>query len=142
MRYPRIVAASLLSAGLTLSSAAQAVEPVGEAWLDLEVAVMQGLDKITARVSEFEVRIGETARFGTLLITPSACRKRPPTETPESAVYLSIDERRPDEAAARLFEGWMFASSPALNALEHPVYDVWPVDCISASTSGQSSSPK
>ncbi|MEO9900639.1 DUF2155 domain-containing protein [Nisaea sp.] len=111
-------------------------------WIELPVAVMQGLDKITARISTFEAQVDQTVTFGTFSITPRACRKRPPTETPENAAFLEIDEQKPDEAEIRLFTGWMFASSPALNAVEHPVYDVWLLDCRSSSTNGQSSDPE
>jgi hypothetical protein len=92
-------------------------------------AVLQGLDKITARVSAFKAPLGQAVRFGTLEILARACDKRPPEEPPESAAYLEIRELRPGEQPARIFAGWMFASSPALSALEHPVYDVWVVDC-------------
>lgn len=111
-------------------------------WIELPVAVMQGLDKITARISTFESSVGQMARFGTLFITPRACRKRPPTETPENAVFLEIDEQKPDEEQIRLFTGWMFASSPALNAVEHPVYDVWLLECRNLSINGQSTVPE
>lgn len=93
------------------------------------VAVLQGLDKITARVSTFVAPIDEVARFGTLDIVARACDKKPPTETPESAAYLEIVDVRPDSPAVEVFNGWMFASSPAISALEHPVYDVWVIDC-------------
>lgn len=92
-------------------------------------AVLQGLDKVTARVTTLRVDVGDTVTFGTLEIIPRHCEKRPPEETPESAAFLDIAEVRPGEAAVGLFRGWMFASSPALNALEHPVYDVWVLDC-------------
>lgn len=92
-------------------------------------AVLQGLDKTTARVSTVEAPIGGIARFGTLEIVARACHKKPPTETPESSAFLEITDVRPDSPALRIFSGWMFASSPALSALEHPVYDVWVVDC-------------
>lgn len=92
-------------------------------------AVLQGLDKVTARVTTLRVDLGETVRFGTLEIIVRHCDKRPPEDLPESAAFLDIWEVRPGEAAAGLFRGWMFASSPALNALEHPVYDVWVLDC-------------
>ena len=101
----------------------------GSEMTDRSVAVLQGLDKITARVSTFEVAVGETARFGTLLITLRACREAPPIDPPEAAAFLEISEVKPDEAAAALFSGWMFASSPALSALEHPIYDVWVTGC-------------
>jgi phospholipid/cholesterol/gamma-HCH transport system substrate-binding protein len=76
-----------------------------------------------------EVRVGTTVRFGTLLIRVTHCDKRPPEETPESTAFLEIAEQRPGEQPVLTFAGWMFASSPALNALEHPVYDVWVLDC-------------
>ena len=105
-----------------------------------KVAVLKGLDKITARVTTFEVPVGGSAEFGTLRITLDACNKRPPEETPETTAFLEIDEVRPgDGAPTRLFTGWMFASSPALSALEHPVYDVWVIDCKMAE--GDKSTP-
>ena len=95
-----------------------------------ETVVMQGLDKVTARVSTFEIPIGVSVRFGTLQIFARACDRTPPEEAPESAAYLEIFEMKPGERRNALFSGWMFASSPALSALEHPVYDVWVLDCI------------
>jgi len=91
--------------------------------------VLQGLDKVTARVSTFETPIGKSVRFGTLHILPRACDRTPPEEPPESTVYLDIADMRPGAPPVDLFHGWMFASSPALNALEHPVYDVWILEC-------------
>jgi len=92
--------------------------------------LLQGLDKITARVSTIEAPINKPVRFGSLEITALACDKRPPEELPESAAYLIIRDIRPDEGPVKLFRGWMFASSPALSALEHPVYDIWVLDCL------------
>ena len=92
-------------------------------------AVLQGLDKTTARVSTIEVPLDQPARFGTLRIVARACHKKPPTETPESTAFLEIVDIRPDSPAVPVFTGWMFASSPAVSALEHPVYDIWVVDC-------------
>jgi len=94
-----------------------------------ETAVLQGLDKITARISTFEAPVNEPARFGSLEITVRRCYKAPPEEPPESAAFLEIVDVRPDSPTALLFSGWMFASSPAVSALEHPVYDVWVIDC-------------
>jgi hypothetical protein len=99
------------------------------------VALLQGLDKITARVSQFEASVGTPVRFGTLSIRVRDCEKNPPEEEPESAAFLEIDEVRPGEVNLRVFSGWMFASSPALSALEHPVYDVNVLDCKTASGS-------
>ena len=92
--------------------------------------LLQGLDKITARVSTIEAPINKAVRFGSLEITVLACDKKPPEELPESAAYLVIRDIRPDEGPVKLFRGWMFASSPALSALEHPVYDIWVLDCL------------
>lgn len=91
--------------------------------------VLQGLDKVTARVTTIETKVGRVVRFGTLEIIARHCDKRPPEETPESAAFLDVWETRPGEPAISLFRGWMFASSPALHALEHPVYDIWVLDC-------------
>ena len=92
-------------------------------------AVLQGLNKTTARVSPIEAPLDRLVRFGTLEIVARACHKKPPTETPESAAFLEIVDIRPDSPAVPVFTGWMFASSPAVSALEHPVYDIWVVDC-------------
>ena len=96
------------------------------------MAILQGLDKVTARVSTFPAPIGQTVKFGTLEIIARTCDKRPPEETPESAAFLDVWEVRPGEPAASVYRGWMFASSPALAAMEHPVYDVWVLDCKNA----------
>ena len=95
-----------------------------------KTAELQGLDKVTARTVTFQVSVGESVKFGALVITVQACDRTPPTEPPESTVFLDIYEAREGEARTGLFHGWMFASSPALNALEHPVYDVWALECL------------
>ncbi|HVJ40696.1 MAG TPA: DUF2155 domain-containing protein [Dongiaceae bacterium] len=103
--------------------------------------VLQGLDKITARVSRITVPVGSTVTFGSLQITARACDKHPPEETPESAAFLQIVEVKPGEAPVGRFSGWMFASSPALSAMEHPVYDIWVLDCINAESAPGGNSP-
>ncbi len=120
----RVAAACALAAGTCLWAAGAGAE----------VAVLQGLDKITARISTFEVPVNESARFGSLEIVVRRCHKTPPEEPPESTVFLEIVDVRPDSPSVRLFTGWMFASSPAVSALEHPVYDVWVIDCLDAPT--------
>ncbi len=102
---------------------------------DPKIAVLQGLDKVTARVSTIQAPIDEAVRFGTLRITARTCTKTPPEEPPETTVFLEVIEARPGESPLRVFSGWMFASSPALSAMEHPVYDVWVIDCKSANIS-------
>ncbi|MBL4692646.1 MAG: DUF2155 domain-containing protein [Magnetovibrio sp.] len=104
-----------------------------------QTAVLQGLDKVTARVTTLRTSIGGTVRFGTLDVIVRHCDKRPPEETPESAAFLDIWERREGEPALDLFRGWMFASSPGLNALEHPVYDIWLLDCENILTNSEPS---
>jgi len=96
---------------------------------DTTIAVLQALDKVTARVSKLDAPIGMPVQFGTLVVTVRACHKTPPEEPPEAAAYLEIEERRPNETATTRFRGWMFASSPGLSSLEHPVYDIWVLDC-------------
>ena len=93
---------------------------------------MQGLDKVTARVSEIVTPLNRLVRFGTLEIVVRTCQKTPPEEPPESAAFLEIRDAKPGEETVALFTGWMFASSPALSALEHPVYDIWLLDCLVA----------
>jgi len=97
------------------------------------VAVLQGLDKATARIATIDVPIDQQVRYGDLLITARACIKHPPEELPESAAFLVIDEMPPDAGPQtrpdRIFSGWMFASSPALSALENPVYDISVLGC-------------
>ncbi|MEX2650499.1 MAG: DUF2155 domain-containing protein [Alphaproteobacteria bacterium] len=93
------------------------------------VVVLQGLDKVTARVSTMAAPLDTEIDFGTLGIVARACHKAPPEEPPESTAFLEIFEYAPDHPPRDLFIGWMFASSPGLSALEHPVYDVWVLDC-------------
>lgn len=109
-----------------------------------QVAILQGLDKITARISPIYATLGLPTYFGSLEIVVRTCRETPPTEPPESAVFMEIRELPPNADRERepemLFSGWMFASSPAVSALEHAVYDVWVVDCeepTDAASSGQ-----
>ncbi len=102
--------------------------------------MLQGLDKVTARISTIDAPIDERIRFGTLSIVVRHCRKTPPEEPPETTAFLEIDDIKRGEQPVRLFSGWMFASSPALSALEHPVYDVWVIGCNKRSTSDGSSS--
>ena len=108
---------ALAAAGAVVSS--NAAEMIAE-----PLAQMQGLDKITARVSQFNAPVGQSVRFGKLSVIVRECRRSPPEERPENAAFVEIYETRPGEAKERLFSGWMFSSSPALSALEHAVYDV------------------
>jgi len=114
---------ALLATGLMGAASAGAADIV------YDKAILQGMDKISGRIIKFEAPVGQSVRYGTLEIIARTCRKRPPEETPESAAFLDIWEIKTGQPATSLFRGWMFASSPALSALEHPVYDVWVADC-------------
>jgi hypothetical protein len=92
-------------------------------------AVFSGLDKITGRTIRFEVAINETVQFGALQVTPRVCYTRPPTETPNTDGFVEVDEITLQGETKRIFGGWMFAASPGLHAVEHPIYDVSLVDC-------------
>jgi len=92
-------------------------------------AVFAGLDKITGRIISFDVAIDETVQFGALQVTPRACYTRPPTEAPNTNAFLEVDELTLQGEVRRIFTGWMFAASPGLHAVEHPIYDVWLKDC-------------
>jgi hypothetical protein len=92
-------------------------------------AVFSGLDKITGRIISFDVAINETVQFGALQVTPRVCYSRPPTETPNTDAFVEVDEVTLQAEIKRIFTGWMFAASPGLHAVEHPIYDVWVTNC-------------
>jgi hypothetical protein len=123
-----MMAARLASAAAVfflLPWTAWAVVPAGER----PFVVLRALDKVTARVEELNVPVGQPLKFGTLLITVKACRATTPEEMPEAAAFLDVSEFKPGEDGAAVFRGWMFASSPALSAMQHPVYDLWVTGC-------------
>ena len=92
-------------------------------------AVFSGLDKITGRIISFEVSVDETVQFGALQLTPKMCYTRPPTENQNTSGFVEVDEVTLDNKYRRIFNGWMFASSPGLHGIEHAIYDVWLTDC-------------
>ena len=92
-------------------------------------AVFSGLDKITGRIITFDVAIGETVQFGALQVVPRVCYTRPPTEAAATDGFIEVSEVTLQGEVRRIFSGWMFAASPGLNAVEHPIYDVWLTDC-------------
>ncbi len=92
-------------------------------------AVFAGLDKITGRTIKFDAAVGETVQFGALQVTARACYTRPPTEPTNTDAFVEVDEVTLQGEIKRIFTGWMFASSPGLNAVEHPIYDVWLTGC-------------
>jgi hypothetical protein len=105
-----------------------ATEPPGNKVVN-PTSVFSGLDKITGRITSFDVAIGETVQFGALQVTPRACYTRPPTETPHTDAFIEVDEVTLQGEIKRIYTGWMFAASPGLHAVEHPIYDIWLTDC-------------
>lgn len=122
-------ALAALGLGILASALPAIAAPVPDQMIARPRATLQSLDKITARTSTFTMAVGETRKFGGVMVTLRACRENPPVEVPEAAAFLEVDETMPGEQVERVFSGWMFASSPALSALEHPVYDVWLLSC-------------
>ncbi|MGE0047049.1 MAG: DUF2155 domain-containing protein [Hyphomonadaceae bacterium] len=99
-----------------------------------QTAILRGLDKVTGQAEDFRAPIGRAVRFGTLEIVARSCTRAPPEEPPEVTIYLQVCDhpvaRRGEERPRReVFSGWIFGSSPGISAIEHPVYDVWAIDC-------------
>ena len=94
-----------------------------------ESVLLGALDKVTAKFSEFEVRVGESATFGSLSIKVFECRKRPPEEIPEDFILLKIEDKVDENNPVLVFSGWMLSSSPSLSPLEHSTYDIWAKEC-------------
>jgi hypothetical protein len=122
----RLVAAGLIAG---LIPAAVGTRALADEKITNPIAVFSGLDKITGRITTFDVYIGETVQFGALQLTPRVCYTRPDTEAPKTDTFVEVDEITLDRKIRRIFSGWMFADSPGLNAVEHPVYDVWLKSC-------------
>ena len=127
---------------LILCMLAAAVWPVkGDAQaIKNDIVVFAALDKVTAQISPLEVPINKTAKFGALTITPRACNTRPPTEQPLTSAFVEVDETQLDNTHKRIFSGWMFAESPGLHGVEHPVFDVWLTTCKTSAPPASSGS--
>ena len=130
MMHRYIAVAGCLRLVPALVVATMTVAVTAATWIDGERVTLQALDKITARISTLEVAVGTRQMFGTLEITVEKCAFHPPEEPPESAVFLTIrDLGYGNQPVKTAFAGWMFASSPAVSALEHPVYDISILAC-------------
>ena len=114
---------------LVLALLAGLASPAAAETISNPIASFSGLDKITGRITNFDVYMDETVQFGALQITPRVCYTRPPTETQRTSVFIEVDQVSLKGGSERIFTGWMFAESPALNPIDHPVYDIWLVDC-------------
>jgi hypothetical protein len=117
----------------TMPASAQRVENT--------VAVFAALDKVTAKISRLEVPLNETRTFGALKVTPRVCFTRAPTEPPRTTTFVEVEEMQLDGKEKPIFSGWMFADSPGLNAVEHPVFDVWLTDCAQPRATAQRPQP-
>ncbi|MGC2781248.1 MAG: DUF2155 domain-containing protein, partial [Bradyrhizobium sp.] len=104
-------------------------------------ASFSGLDKITGRIINFDEDIGETVQFGALRVKTDACYTRPATEAANTDAFVQVDEITLQGEVKRIFSGWMFAASPGLHGVEHPVYDIWLVDCKEPQTTVVSAAP-
>jgi hypothetical protein len=93
------------------------------------IAIFAALDKVTGRISHLEIPMNETVQFGALKVTPRVCNTRPPTEPPHTSSFVEVDEIKLNGEVERIFTGWVFADSPGLHAVEHPVFDVWLTNC-------------
>ena len=117
---------------------------VANEWLIGDVGVFQGLDKITARIKTFKIKVGVSKTFGILDINLQKCVYSKPLDEPESIAYIKVldesDKYSVTKYKTPIFEGWIFASSPALNAMEHPVYDVSLISCKKDKTLSNKSS--
>ena len=128
--------ASIVGAGLILSWVAAMPSGAQDAGQPraASAAVLGALDKITGRVSELAVPVGDRAQFFRLQIDVASCQERIAAQRPEEAVFLTITETPLEGEPQRVFSGWMFATSPSISAMDHPVYDVWLVRCDSAAS--------
>ncbi|HRJ67171.1 MAG TPA: DUF2155 domain-containing protein [Alphaproteobacteria bacterium] len=130
----------LFSAVLLCAAFANAPQAAAREMEDMSVVVVRSIDKLSARTHTFDIPVDKTVQFGkSLFIKVRACRKSPPVGEPEAAAFLQIWERKPHEDQSKwVFSGWMYSSNPALSAMDHPVYDVWVIDCKKSATSAKS----
>jgi hypothetical protein len=114
---------------ITVMAAVAASAPAFAEKLENDIAVFSALDKVTATIKILEVPLNQTVEFGSLKVTPHVCFSRPTTEQPKTTTYVDVEEVQLDGQQKKIFSGWMFAESPGLNAVEHPVFDVWLTGC-------------
>lgn len=130
-----------LLAGLALGLFSPCAAPARAEKIVNDVAVFAALDKVTARISPLEIKLGETVTFGALKVTPRACNTRPPTEPPVTTAFVEVDEVQLNGKSKRIFTGWMFAQSPGLHGVEHPVFDVWLTNCKTPQVAARPAQP-
>ncbi|TCR04663.1 hypothetical protein EDF70_102766 [Neorhizobium sp. JUb45] len=125
MKFSQKLLAGVLFGALPLI----APQTADAARLENPVAVFAGIDKITGRITSFDVYVNETVQYGALQVTPKVCYSRDDTEAQKIDGFVEVDEITLDRKIRRIFTGWMFADSPGLNAVEHPIYDIWLTGC-------------
>jgi len=106
------------------------ISPAMAAEIDTNTAKMQAMDKITGRISVINVPVNGGVEFGSLSVVVRSCKTRPAEETPDNFAFVDISDKNLKGDEFNVFKGWMISSSPATNALEHPIYDVWLLQCI------------
>lgn len=118
----KLLAPAVVLAALSAPATAKEIET--------NTAKLQAMDKITGRVNVIEAPVNAAVRFGSFSIVVRACKTRPPEETPDNYAFVDVVDIGQDNQQQNIFKGWMISSSPALNAVEHPIYDVWLLQCI------------
>lgn len=128
-RKPNGLAVAMALAMFSLGATVLGTTDAAAQRIENPIAIFAALDKVTARISKLEVPLNETVQFGTLKITPRVCYSREPTEPPKTSTFVEVQDVTLNDGEKRIFTGWMFAESPGLHAVEHPVFDVWLTAC-------------
>jgi hypothetical protein len=139
---PGVPASAVLVSAIGCLLPIVSATPAAAQRIENSVAVFAALDKVTAKISRLEVPLNQTATFGALKVTPRVCFTRAPTEPPKTTTFVEVEEMLLDGKEKRIFSGWMFADSPGLNAVEHPVFDVWLTDCTHPRAAAQRPPPQ
>jgi hypothetical protein len=140
LRARRVAGAIFLAGAGLMLTFGLAADPAQAEIVKNPIAVFAALDKVTGRISHLEIPINKTVEFGALKVTPRVCDSRPPTEAPNTSSFVEVDEVKLTGEVQRIFTGWMFAESPGLHAVEHPVFDVWLTNCKTNATPAPSGS--
>lgn len=126
----KLLACSALCSSLLIGN-------LNAAEIKTNMARLQAMDKITGRVNEIDAPVNAEVFFGSFSIVVRSCATRPPEETPENYAFVDVVDNYKTESPVNIFKGWMISSSPALNAVEHPIYDIWLLKCLDGEASGK-----
>ncbi len=119
----KIMTASVLIC-LSITSQAMAAE------ISTNAALMQAMDKVTGRVNKITIPVNSKISFGDFSLVLRSCKKRPAEETPENFAFIDVTDKSFGTDEYNIFRGWIVSSTPGINAIEHPIYDVWLLECI------------